>query len=134
MIVLLQLGQWIIGKILGRIPMALKDKFCRGRVDDHAELAHRRLCGEVHNDFQLKTRHERTISRLQSLRRFRANSETPLGRVIQWKPTGSIAHKHRNGAVTGLVAVGSPLALGYVLAPQIYPRLYLAAQVSAAEL
>jgi hypothetical protein len=92
------------------------------------------LCGEVHNDFQLKTRHERTISRLQSLRRFRANSETPLGRVIQWKPTGSIAHKHRNGAVTGLVAVGSPLALGYVLAPQIYPRLYRAAQVSAAEL
>ena len=51
-----------------------------------------------------------------------------------WKPTGSIAHKHRNGAVTGLVAVGSPLALGYVLAPQIYPRLYRAAQVSAAEL
>jgi len=43
MIVLLQLGQWIIGKILGRIPMALKDRFCRGRVDDHAELAHRRV-------------------------------------------------------------------------------------------
>jgi hypothetical protein len=43
MIVLLQLGQWIIGKILGRIPMALKDKISRGRVDDHAELAHRRV-------------------------------------------------------------------------------------------
>ena len=61
-------------------------------------------------------------------------SETPLGCVIQWKPTGSIAHKRRNGAFTELVAVGSPLALGYVLAPQIYPRLYRAAQVSAAEL
>jgi hypothetical protein len=92
------------------------------------------LGGKVHNDFQLRIRHERTISRLQSLRRLRANSETPLGCVIQWKPTGSIAHKHRNGAITELVAVGSPLALGYVLAPQIYPRLYRAAQVSAAEL
>ena len=30
------------------------------------------------------------------------------------EPTGSIDHKHRNGAFTELVAVGSPLALGYV--------------------
>jgi hypothetical protein len=61
-------------------------------------------------------------------------SETLLDRVTQWKPTGSIAHKHRNGAITELVAVGAPLALGSVLAPQIYPQLYHAAQVSAAEL
>jgi hypothetical protein len=29
-------------------------------------------------------------------------SETLLGRVTQWKPTGCIAHKHRNGVITEL--------------------------------
>ena len=27
-------------------------------------------------------------------------TETLLGRVTQWKPTGCIAHKHRNGVIT----------------------------------
>jgi len=64
------------------------------------------LGGKVHNDFQLRIRHERTMARLQSYGGSKSISETPLGRVIQWKPTGSIAHKHRNGAITELVAVG----------------------------
>jgi hypothetical protein len=29
-------------------------------------------------------------------------SETLLGRITQWKPTGCIAHKHRNGVITEL--------------------------------
>ena len=134
MIVLLQLGQWIIGKILGRIPMAIKDKFVAEELTIRLSWRIVALGGKVHKDFQLRIRHERTMARLQSYGGSKSISETPLGRVIQWKPTGSIAHKHRNGAITELVAVGSPLALGYVLAPQIYPRLYRVAQVSAAEL
>jgi len=29
-------------------------------------------------------------------------SETLLGQVTKWKPTGCIAHKHRNGVITEL--------------------------------
>ena len=29
-------------------------------------------------------------------------SETLLGRITQWKPTGCIAHEHRNGVITEL--------------------------------
>ena len=36
-------------------------------------------------------------------------SETLLGRVTQWKPTGCIAHKHRNGVITELTRFQFPM-------------------------
>jgi hypothetical protein len=36
-------------------------------------------------------------------------SETLLGRVTQWKPTRSIAHKHRNGVITELTRFRFPM-------------------------
>jgi len=32
-----------------------------------------------------------------------------LGRVTQWKPTGCIAHKHRNGVITELTRFRFPM-------------------------
>jgi len=75
MIVLLQLGQWIIGKILGRIPMAIKDKFVAEELTITLSWRIVALGGKVDKDFQLRIRHERTISRLQSLRRLRATAK-----------------------------------------------------------
>jgi hypothetical protein len=36
-------------------------------------------------------------------------SETLLGRVTKWKPTGCIAHKHSNGVVTELTRFQFPM-------------------------
>ena len=35
--------------------------------------------------------------------------ETLLGRVTHWKPTGCIAHKHRNGVITDLTRFQFPM-------------------------
>ena len=51
MIVLLQLGQWIIGKILGRIPMAIKDKFVAAELTITLSWRIVGLGGKLHNDF-----------------------------------------------------------------------------------
>jgi hypothetical protein len=36
-------------------------------------------------------------------------SETLLGTVTHWKPTGCIAHKHRNGVITELMRFEFPM-------------------------
>src|ERR1044072_8622149 len=36
-------------------------------------------------------------------------SGTLLGRVTQWKPTGCIAHKHRNGVISELTRFRFPM-------------------------
>jgi hypothetical protein len=36
-------------------------------------------------------------------------SETLLGQVTHWKPTGCIAHKHRNGVITELMRFVFPM-------------------------
>ena len=36
-------------------------------------------------------------------------SETLFGPVTQWKPTGCIAHKHRNGVITELTRFRFPM-------------------------
>jgi len=38
-------------------------------------------------------------------------SETLLGCVTHWKPTGSIAHKHRNGVISELTRFRFPMTL-----------------------
>ena len=36
-------------------------------------------------------------------------SETLLGRITEWKPTGCIAHKHKNNVVTELMRFRFPM-------------------------
>ena len=51
MIVLLQLGQRIIGNILGRILMAIKYEFCREELTITLSWRSVGLDGKVHKDF-----------------------------------------------------------------------------------
>src|SRR5678815_1454698 len=44
-------------------------------------------------------------------------SETLLGRVTQWKPTGCIAYKHSNGVVAELTRFRFPITLMMRMSP-----------------